>query len=347
MKRMMSLVLAATTALSLTGCTFSVGGNTEPAAVQETAAQSQESAVNTETTAVDFPTEPVQIIVPFDAGGGADVAVRLLSKYAEEELGQTIVVNNVSGGSGTIGIMQLASSNPDGYTIGYFASTNSNDSQLFDGITYDEKSFEPICMMAADPHIIVASNKSGITDLDGLIAAAQEKPGQISFGLGGAWTSHDFLRLSIEENAEIEFKRMVYQGGAAAINAVAGGDCDIAVPFVSEALAQIEAGNVVPIAITSADRFELTPDIPTMKESGLDMEHSMWRGLVAPAGTPQENIDLLVHAFETAFNNEEYQKAALEAGTFAQFKGGEEFKSFYLENHDKYKEMIETMNTAE
>lgn len=340
-KRVLSVIMAGALIFGMTGCTFSVGGGDSSSGENQSAETSADSSDNTEGKGnSDYPTEPIHVIVPFDAGGGADIGTRMISQYAEESLGQTIVIDNVSGGSGTIGITQLANSEPDGYTIGYFASTNSNDASLFDGITYDADSFEPICQYAADPHIIVASKKSGITDMNGLVEAAKAGEGSMSFGLGGAWTSHDFLRLTLEDELDIKFNRMVYQGGAEAINAVASGDCDIAVPFVSEALAMIESGNVIPIAITSSDRYEGASEIPTLKESGYDIEFTMWRGLVAPAGTPQEIIDKLAESYETAFNNEEYQTDAKEAGTFIEWKGGEGFKTFYEENHETYKDLI-------
>lgn len=341
-KKVLSTILAGALVFSLAGCTFSVGGgdSKESSADSESTEASADEGSSEGGSSSDYPSEPVHVIVPFDAGGGADIGVRMISQYAEEGLGQTIVIDNVSGGSGTIGITQLANASADGYTIGYFASTNSNDASLFDGITYGVDSFEPICQFAADPHIIVASKKSGITNMDEFVAAAKEKDGALSYGLGGAWTSHDFLRLTLQDELDISFNRMVYQGGAEAINAVASGDCDVAVPFVSEALAMIESGNVVPIAITSAERYEGAADIPTLKESGYDIEFTMWRGLVAPAGTPQDVIDKLVSSYEEAFNNEEYQTEAKAAGTFTEWKGGEEFKTFYEENHVTYQDLI-------
>lgn len=325
MKRMLTAILAGAMALSLAAC----GGTQE----------------NGEATSPEadgaFPSKMIQIIVPFGAGGGADISVRTLAKYAEEALGQKIVIQNVTGGSGTVGLTKLADSPADGYTLGYFASTNSNDNLLFEGIQYGVDSFDPIVEYSADPHIIVASKKSGITDMDSLVAAAKKNAGALSLALGGAWTSHDFLRISLEEELGIEFKRMVYQGGAEAITAVASGDVDLAVPFVSEAIPQIQAGNVVPVAITSGERFDVVPDIPTIHEQGIDYTHTMWRGLVAPAGVPQEVIDTLANAFETAWNNPEYQEEAKDAGTMTEFRKADDFKTFYLENHESYKSMIE------
>ncbi len=288
-----------------------------------------------------YPTRPITLIVPWGAGGGADISTRLLAKYAEKELGSPIVVSNVTGGSGTIGYTKLARSKNDGYTIGYFSSPDSNGNLLFEGISYTVDSFTPLIQYAADPHIIVASKDSGITSIDALIQKAKENPGEITFGLGGAWTSHDFLRASLEDSAGITFKRLVFQGGAAAVNAVAGNNCMVAVPFVAEALPQIEAGNVVPIAITSANRFENRSDIPSVQESGFNFTHTMWRGLVAPSGVSSDVVASLSDAFEKAFNNTEYQAEAKKAGIFIDLKDNQAFTQFYLDNHETYKKLIE------
>ena len=293
-----------------------------------------------EASAAPYPSKIIRMIVPYGAGGGADISIRLLNKYLEKELGQTIVVQNVSGGSGTIGFSQLADSTADGYTLGYFSSTQSNDNLLFEGVKYTDASFTPIAMYASDPHIIVASKASGIKNMDDLLKAAKAKPGTLTFGLGGAWTSHDFLRLSLEDKAGVEFRRMVFQGGAAAVNAVAGNNCDIAVPFVSEALAQIEAGNVVPIAISSLDRYILTPQIPTVKEAGFDFEHTMWRALVGPAGLPAEVVRTIDAALAKVMANPDFLKEAQAAGIFTRYMGNADFTKFYAENHALFQKLI-------
>ncbi|WP_320129176.1 tripartite tricarboxylate transporter substrate binding protein [uncultured Sphaerochaeta sp.] len=287
-----------------------------------------------------YPEKVIKIIVPYGAGGGADITVRLFSKYLEPILGQNIVIQNVTGGSGTIGWTQLINAKPDGYTLGYGDCLMSNGKLLFDGVQYDNSSFTPISKYASDPHIIVVSKSSGITSMDDLIAKAKENPGKMTFGLGGAWSSHDFLRISLEEKTGIKFNRMVFQSGAAAVNAVAGGNCDVAVPFTAEALAQIEAGNVMPLAITSSTRFAIIKDIPTLKELGFDFEHVMWRALVGPAGIPEAIIKILDKAMAQVLTDPEYQAQVLNAGSFALYEGYDTFKDSFNTSHEFYKKMI-------
>lgn len=290
-----------------------------------------------------YPSKTIEVIVPFGAGGGADVAARLLCSYLEQELGQTIVINNVTGGGGSIGLTQLANAEPDGYTISYFASTDSNGDLLYEGVGYNKDSFSPICQFAADPHIIITSTKSGITDIQGLIDAGSD--GSTLWGIGGAWTHWDFLKMEFEKDTDTSYKRLVFDGGATAVNNVASGDCTIATPFVSEALAQIESGNVVPIAVTSSQRNSMAPDVPTLAESGVSslegFDSVMWRGFVAPAGTPDEVTTALSEAVDRVCQNPEFLKKAEEAGITIDFMGIDSFKAYYDENHENVKSMIE------
>jgi tripartite-type tricarboxylate transporter receptor subunit TctC len=320
MKRILSLLL-----IAALGCSSLLFGDGQ-----------KELASKTPT----WPTGTIKFIVPYGAGGGADITIRLITKYLEKELGQTIVVQNITGGSGTIGFTAIADAKPDGYTFGYGDCNMSNGKLLFQGVTYDNTSFSPVCMFASDPHIIIVSKKSGIKSIQQLIEKAKSAPGTITFGLGGAWSSHDFLRLKLESQAGIKFKRMVFQSGALAVTAVAGDNCDVGVPFVSEALAQIQAGNIVPLAISSDSRFELTPDIPTIKESGFNFEHTMWRAIVGPAGIPEDILVKMDAALNKVMNNPDYQVEVLKAGSFRNYMPYTLFKNYFNTSHEAYKKLI-------
>ena len=158
----------------------------------------------------------------------------------------------------------------------------------------------------------------------------------------------DFLKMSFEEATGAKYKRLVFDGGATAVNNVASGDCAVATPFVSEALAQVEAGNIVPIAVTSAERNPMAPDVPTLAESGVEgldgFESVMWRSFAAPAGTPEDVVKTQSDAVGKVCQNEEFIKKATEAGLTIEYMGGDEFKTYYEENHVKVKEMIDNAN---
>lgn len=282
----------------------------------------------------------VTMIVPWAAGGGADTACRLVCNAVEKILGCTIVVNNPTGGGGSIGLAQLVDSDPDGLTYAYFANTDSNGDIMLEGVPYNAESFAPVCKFAADPHIILASLASGIVDLDGLIAAGSD--GRTLWGIGGAWTHHDFLKLEFEAATDTSYKRLVYDGGATLVTDLMNGDCTVGAPFVSEALPAIDAGEVTAIAITSAERNDACPDIPTVAELGYEgFDSTMWRGFVAPVGTPEDAMKEFAEAVGQACEDPELIEAATQAGVTIDFTGYDEFQDFYWENHEAVKTMYE------
>lgn len=349
-RKSLALLMAAAMVMGLTGCQVTVGGGDSaekpaeaPAETEQEAEAPAETEQKAETPAAGgdgfYAGKTVEMIVPWGAGGGADTACRLICSYVEKELGCTIVINNVTGGGGSIGLAQLTEAPADGMTYAYFANTDSNGDIMLEGVPYTAEDFAPVCKFAADPHIILASNASGITDLEGLKAAGD---GKTLWGIGGAWTHWDFLKLEFEEATGATYKRLVYDGGAAVITDVMSGDCTIATPFVSEALPSIEAGEAVPIAITSAERNPACPDIPTLAELGLEgFESTMWRGFVAPAGAPEEAMKEFADAVAVVCENPEFQDKAVQAGVTVDFTGYDEFQDFYWENHESVKAYYE------
>lgn len=339
-RKSLTLLLAAVLTLGITGCGSEkaevASAPTEQAPAEEGVAEGGETATSGDGF---YAGKTVEMIVPWGAGGGADTACRLICSYMEKELGCTIVINNVTGGGGSIGLAQLTDANADGLTYAYFANTDSNGDIMLEGVPYTVDDFAPVCKFAADPHIILASNASGIKDLDGMIAAGD---GKTLWGIGGAWTHWDFLKLEFEEATGTSYKRLVYDGGAAVITDIMNGDCTVGTPFVSEALSAIDAGEAVPIAITSAERNEACPDIPTVAELGYEgFESTMWRGFVAPVGTPEDAMREFAQAVGSVCENEEFQQAAVQAGITVDYTDYDAFQTFYKENHASVKAYYE------
>ncbi|MBS6398134.1 MAG: tripartite tricarboxylate transporter substrate binding protein [Clostridiales bacterium] len=335
-KRNIALLMAAMMAVGAVGC------GSKPAEETETPAAGTETDSEAPAAGGDgyFSGKTVEMIVPWAAGGGADTACRLICAYVERELGCTIVINNVAGGGGSIGLAQLTDMEPDGSAFAYFANTDSNGDIMLEGVPYTAEDFAPVCKFAADPHIILASNASGIADMESLIAAGAD--GKTMWGIGGAWSHWDFLKLEFEEATGASYKRLVYDGGATAMTDVMSGDCTVATPFVSEALTSIDAGEAVPIAVTSAERNPSCPDIPTVAELGYEgFDSTMWRGFVAPAGTPEDVLREFADAVEAVCANEEFQAAATQSGVTVDFTGYDEFQDFYWENHESVKAYYE------
>lgn len=337
MKKVLTLLLVLVMVLSLAGCSSSGQSSDDSSASSDASSNDASSSVDDSF----YAGKTVTVIVPWAAGGGADTATRLVCAYVEEILDCTIVINNVTGGGGSIGLTQLTTSDPDGLTYAYFANTDSNGDVMLEGITYTADSFAPVCVFAEDPHVVIASTKSGITDLESLIDAGAD--GSTTWAIGGAWTHWDFLKLEFEEATSTSYRRVVYDGGATAVTDVASGDCDLATPFISEAIAQIDAGNVVPIAVTSAERDPAVPDIPSLAELGLEgFASTMWRGFVAPAGTSEDVMRAFADAVAEACESEELLERAQEAGVTISFIGYDDFQTYYQENHESVRAYVES-----
>ena len=275
-----------------------------------------------------YPARPIEIICPFPVGGGQDIAARILAKYAEKYIGQRIIVTNLVGGSGVVGHTAIADAKPDGYKLGCINSFTLVDRYVIKGVPYSAACFVPLVLFADDPYIIVARKGLKVNTMKDFIALAGRKAGSLTFGAGN-WNGQDWVRFLLEEKTAVSFAKMPFQGGAPAIVAVAGENCDSTGPFVAEALAQIETKGVVPLAITSEKRAAIVKDVPTLKESGIDMAFTMWRAISVPPGTSKDIIDFLAAVFEKAYNDPMFQDDAVKAGLFPRFMGPVEFKAYY------------------
>lgn len=341
-KKYLAAILALAMTVALAACNSTVGGGGASSGKQPSNAGASTSGGQQTPSNPDgfYAGKTVEMIVPWGAGGGADVACRLVCKEVENVLGCTIVINNITGGGGSIGLAELANKNPDGLTFAYFANTDSNGNIMLEGVPYTKDSFAPVCMFASDPHVIVASKASGITDMAGLIAAGAD--GKTLWGIGGAWTHWDFLKLEFEAATSTSYKRLVYDGGAAVITDLMNGDCTVGTPFISEALPAIEADEVVPIAITSAERNNSCPDIPTVAEQGYaGFDSTMWRGFVAPAGTSEDVLKQFAEAVGQACQSDSLLQSAVDAGVTISFMDYDAFQTFYDENHESVKALYE------
>lgn len=299
-------------------------------------------SADTAKKAIDYPKKPIEIIVPYSAGGGQDVTSRITAKYLEKYLPNNtkVVVTNVPAGGGVQGATTISNMKPDGYQVGALVPFQFTDQFIMKGITYNEKSFVPVAMVSDDANFIVVRKDLGVKNMKEFIALAKSKPEQITMGMGGNWNVHDFLRLKVEKATGAKFKRMPFNGGAPALAAVAGGNCDSASQSISEALAAMEAGHVVAIAVTSAERSPLAPNVPTLKEQGIDVVHAQWRGFVVTPGTPEEVIKILSDALKKVYDDKGWQEEAKKAGLAPKFMDYKQFGEFYKKDFEVYKNLI-------
>jgi tripartite-type tricarboxylate transporter receptor subunit TctC len=283
-----------------------------------------------------YPEKTVEMIVSYPAGGGQDVAFRILAKHAEKYMGQKIVVINKVGGGGVIGNTEISRLKPDGYTLGTIGTHTVTDDYTLKGLPFTYKSFVPLVQVAADPHVLVIKNALKM-DFKPFIEYVKKNPLKVSMSMGGTWNSHDFFRAKLEKAAGVKFLRTPYQGGAPAVQAVAGGHIDCSTPFVSEALPTVEGKLVTGIAVSDNQRAPQLPSIPSIKELGYEgAVQLMWRGVSVAPGTPQEIIDYLEGVFTKAYNDPEFQKDFRKAGGFPFFRSHKDFVKYVKEDSERY-----------
>lgn len=290
-----------------------------------------------------YPAKPVEIIVPFAAGGGLDVVVRLIAKYAEPELGQRVVVSNKTGGGNVQGKHEGIRARPDGYVIGAWGSDLATDSLLIRGVPYTHKDVQPLCIFAKDPEVFTVGKKTaeerGWKTLKDVIDYAKANPGKVTMGMGGNWTPHDFLRLKTEAAAGVSFNRMPFAGGAPALQSAASGNCDLVVPFLAELLGLLDSGLVQPLAVAYDERVAQLPDVPSVKELGYPgMTQTIWRAFTLPKNTPPEIVAYLEAVFQKVVNDPAFLKEARALGVNPVFVGSKEMSDFVDKEYDYYAE---------
>lgn len=242
-----------------------------------------------------FPQKPMTLIVPFSAGGPVDVLGRVLAHEFQARSGQTVTVDNRTGGAGNIGIDAVRKAAPDGTTLLLIPAGNLTiNPTLMSNLTFDvARDFAPIIVLASAPNIIVAARKLGVTTIGDLIARAKTQ--KISYGSPGVGSQLHLAMELLKEKAGIDLVHVPYRGSSQALNDVVGDHVDLLATNLPAALGAIRGGNVVPLAMTTAQRSPLVPDVPTLREAGIaGIDVTSWYGLLAPSGiAPQTRAAIL------------------------------------------------------
>jgi tripartite-type tricarboxylate transporter receptor subunit TctC len=284
-----------------------------------------------------YPERPIKLIVPWAAGGDTDVIYRAFVPFFQKHLGQTVVIANVGGASGTVGEREAANAPPDGYTI--YAPHDYVHSVYYAGMTdirYDQ-AFEPICLVASTPSIITASPKTPWGTIKEFIEDAKKRPGQITAGASLGSTSQFALAL-MEKSTGIKMKYVPYDGTAQRMNALLGGHVDIAESNLTQK-AKADAGQLKFLAIMTAKRNAEVPNVPTLKELGYDVQYAVNRGIMVPKGTPADVKAKLGSACAAAAKAPEFAKAMTLQGTEVRYLDAKEYTAFLTKVDRETKEV--------
>lgn len=279
----------------------------------------------------EYPERPIQFVVPWGAGGGTDAVARILASVMQEELGQPVNVVNRTGGSGVVGHSAISNAAPDGYTIGL--GTVEITMMHWQGLTdLTYKDYDILAVVNQDAAGVMVPANGDYQSIEDLSAAIRNaEPGAISAsgtGQGGIWhVAMVGWAMALGGGAD-QVKWVPSEGSASAITEMVAGSLDFVTASLPEGSSMIDAKRIIPLATMGEQRDPAYPDIPTLKETGIDWSLMAWRGVLAPKGLPQDVRDRLYAAVETAFRSNEYQTFMQERGLGAVWLGSDEAKAF-------------------
>lgn len=249
-----------------------------------------------------FPSKPIKFLIPYPPGGSVDMLARPLSVEMQKELGQPIVMEYKPGAGGTIASSQLARSEPDGHTILMVIAAHAINPNIYAKLPYDtRKDFTPVSLVATLPLLVGAPPATPANTIPELVNYAKANPGKLTFASAGTGNASHLAVELFKAEAGIDMLHVPYKGSGPAVVALLGGEVSLMFDSISTSLPQVRAGKLKALAVTSATRSALLPDVPTVKEAGYpDFVVNSWYGVLAPAGTPPEVVARLNKAFTNA-----------------------------------------------
>nr|WP_267135296.1 tripartite tricarboxylate transporter substrate binding protein [Halomonas dongshanensis] len=272
----------------------------------------------------DFPEKRIEIVVGYAAGGGTDVLARTIAPYLEEYLGNnaSVVIKNMPGASGQIGVTEVAQAAPDGYTIGTYNLPGMMARTLDREAAFDADSFTYLANVVDDPNVIVTPKSSAIDTMDKLVDAARE--GAVTVSMSSLGGDDHFFLMNVADVTGGEYTPVPFSGSAPARSALMGGHVTMGIVNISEVINFRDELNVLGIA--TQERSPLADDVPTFAEQGYELYNSALRGFVAPAGLPDEVEAALISAFQQTYDDPEFQDVMLRTGNPIELAVGEDFR---------------------
>jgi tripartite-type tricarboxylate transporter receptor subunit TctC len=295
-----------------------------------------------------WPNRPIKLLVGFPAGGSTDLAARLLATRLSQSLGQAVVVENKVGASGNIASETLAHAAPDGYTLMMAATSFAAAPAFFDKLSWDPvKDFTPIGLVATVPILVVANPSLGVRNVAELVAYSKANAGKVNMASPGPTT---LVRLSGEQFkqvAKLDWLTVHYKGGAPAMQDMLAGTAQVMFANISDVIAQVKAGKLVPIAVTTKTRSAIVPEIPTLAESGYPgFEFSTWQGVVGPAGMPPDVVARLNAEIRKIMAVPDMKQQFLALGTDAATGTPEEFGTLVAGEVEKIKRVAKSVGAT-
>lgn len=254
----------------------------------------------------DYPERSIRLIVPTSTGSTADVVARVVAEHMGEALEQSLVVENLAGAAGIPGTRQLVASQSDGYTLAIVSSNHAINPSLYKTIPYDsQKDITPISIIGTTPLVLVVGENSPYRSVEDLIEAAKQQPGVLNYGSSGTGSVLHLAGELLKAKADIDVQHIPYRGGSALITDVMSGEIETAFLAVPSVIAQIQSGRLRALAVSTAERVPVLPDVPTLAESGVDgYSYDAWIALIGPRQLPEDLVHTLQNATQQAMQSE-------------------------------------------
>lgn len=337
MKKILALALAAAMSLTLVAC----GGSKTPAASGSASSGGSSSAET-----VDFPgNKQVSLIVPYSAGGASDTVARIYASELEQSLGTSIVVSNVTGASGAIGLEQVRNSNPDGYTIAYMPVESTMLKALgFTDLSTDD--FRFIGRAMTIPAAVTVRADAPWDTFEDFVNYAKEHPGEIQVGNSGTGSIWHIAAASIEKECGVQFTHVPFDGAAPAVAALLGGNIQAVTVSPSEVKNNVDSGDFKVLCVLGESRSSVVPDVPTAQELGIDITIQGWGGFAVPKDTPQAIVDILEEASEVAINSDSVKQTLADRGYEHAYLNGADMDAKAAEELAYYSELIPELGIA-
>ena len=295
-----------------------------------------------------WPSQVIRIIVPFAPGSFTDVSARLVAQELTEQLGQSVIVENRGGAGGTAGTVAVVRAAPDGYTLLLTDTSLSISPGLYPSLPYDPvKDLEQISRIADSPSILLVRPGLGPKTLAELVARAQQKPGEITFGSGGPGSSAHLAMELLLNVAGVKALHVPFRGVAAAIAEVIAGRIDMAIASLASGVAHVKAGTLLGLAGSGDKRSELLPEVPTFAEAGQPRyDMSYWWGIAAPAATPRPVIERLHSEIVKACAQPRLREAFLKSAALAVTSTPDEMAKFVSREIGVWRDVIKAANVT-
>ncbi len=290
----------------------------------------------------EFPERPINLVAPFNAGGGTDLLLRAFGPHFAEAVGGDVFVSNMAGGSGTVAAGAMAGQKPTGYQMGYWSVTVSTIQPQIKDVPYSVDSWTPICSVAASPTVLFTQADSPFQNIDEVVAAVKADPGKYIYGSSGPGAITHLTTVAAFSGLGVidDMKHLPFQGSGPALQAMAAGT----IQFFGDTELLMTRGDFRPLMVFNAERLESMPDVPTAAEVGIAAplnELYLWGGLFAPAGLDAAVTEKLSASCESAINSDGFQEFAAKTSTVLNYRNAADFDAFFRQQYEANAALID------